>query len=133
MFFRISRATLGLLMIAGCQPSASHQGLCSISPARSSIAWQYVSGAKGIRGRVLALGTLQPISGAMISAPSAQSQVSSDTAGFLQIALGKGHYLVQVRATGYAGVQDTINLPGLDGYDVVAVLAHASPSLLGCS
>jgi hypothetical protein len=41
--------------------------------------------------------------------------------------------VVQVRAVGYASVQDTISLPGLDGFEVIAVLAQPNPGLLGCN
>jgi len=126
-----SRVWLALLVV-GCRPPIAHRQSCVISAARSSLAWQYAPAAAGIRGRVVALASGRPLPGALITVAGSQ-KATSDSAGRFQIALGRGTYVVQVRATGYLSVQDTISLPGLDGFDMVAVLAQPNPGLLGCT
>lgn len=57
----------------------------------------------------------------------------TDSSGRFQLSLPRGVYTVRVRAFGYEEVRDSIAVPGLDGYTVVAVLAHPTPGLIGCS
>lgn len=130
--FRIAGTVVGLSLCLGCQPPVAHQHTCSISTARSTLAWQYLPGAGGIRGRVVDV-EQQPIVGALVNVGPTSRPLAADGAGRFQLALREGRYLVQVRAVGYVAVQDTISLPGLDGFQVLAVLVHANPGLLGCS
>ena len=81
---------------------------------------------------MIALATGRPLPGALIAVLGAQ-RVSCDSTGRFHIALGRGTYIVQVRAVGYLTVQDMISLPGLDGFDVIAVLAQPNPGLVGCT
>jgi hypothetical protein len=129
---RILKALLGSALAISCHPPISHRHSCVISAARSSLAWQYAPAAAGLRGEVVALASGRPLSGAVIRVGAAQ-QVTSDSAGRFRIALDHGTYVVQVRAVGYASVQETISLPGLDGFEVIAVLAQPNPGLLGCT
>lgn len=125
-------AFLGAALAIACRPPIAQTPSCTISGARSSLAWQYAPAGAGIRGQVVALASARPLVGALISVIGAR-QVTSDSAGRFQIALGRGTYVVQVRAAGYVSVQDTIALPGLDGFDIMAVLAQPNPGLLGCT
>lgn len=130
---RIGTAVLALSLVVGCQSLAIHQRGCTVSSARSTLAWEYAPGAGGVRGRVLALGSLQPISGAMINVAPTGQRLVTDSAGRFRIRLAEGRYVLRVRALGYVSVDDTISLPGLDGFEVLAVLARQDPDLVGCS
>lgn len=123
---------ISVALLTSCRPPVSQRASCVISDARSSLAWQYSPAASGIHGRVIALATGRPLPGALIAVLGGQ-RVTSDGVGRFHIALGRGTYVVQVRAVGYLTVQDTISLPGLDGFDVIAVLAQPNPGMVGCT
>lgn len=103
-----------------------------ISPAQSRIAWQYAPDVDGIRGQVVdAAGT--PLANAAIEIDPGGLRAVSDSAGRFQISLPAGTFPVHARAIGYNEANDTISVPGLDGFDVLVVLARPNPGLIGCS
>lgn len=123
----------GLSLSVGCRPATpAPVAACRISSGQSRIAWQYGAGVGGIRGRVLAAATAQPIGGALIRTEPATSRVVTDSMGRFQLALPRGTYVLRVMAIGYDEARDSISLPGLDGFELLAVLARPTPGLIGC-
>lgn len=129
---------IAVLPLPAChrpQPSTPKGSLpsgCAISPAQSRIAWQFATGVGGIRGQVLNTAG-SPIAGAAVEVNLGGLRTISDSTGRFRIPLRSGSFPIRVRAIGYADVHDTISVPGLDGFDVLIVLAHPNPGLIGCS
>lgn len=122
------------LVLLGCHYSPrTAPAACRISAARSSLAWQFAAGATGVQGVVLSAHAAEPLRHADVRVEPGAYHASTDSAGRFQLSLPRGAFLVRIRALGYAEAQDSLALPGLDGFALVAVLAQRTPELLGCS
>lgn len=135
---RVALGCMAALSLAACgyTPSSLRQSpphaSCVISPAQSRIAWQYAPGVGGLRGRVVnAAGT--PLADAVIEIDPGGLRTISDSTGHFRISLPAGTFPVRARAFGYTEANDTISVPGLDGFDAIVVLARPNPGLIGCS
>jgi hypothetical protein len=87
----------------------------------------------GLRGRILAAGSLAPLRDALIDVEPGAIRTFSDTAGYFRIPLSRGTYALRVRLLGYQTAVDSIDAPGVDGFDVTVLLAKPNPGLIGCT
>lgn len=121
-------------LAAACVARATRSpDACRISGGQSAIARQYAPGAGGLRGRVLAAGSLVPLRNALIDVEPGAVRTTSDSAGRFHIPLSRGTYVLRIRLIGYQTAIDTISTPGFDGFDVTAVLVQPNPGLIGCT
>jgi hypothetical protein len=125
---RLVLAVIGLLSLGACHRPEYYIVACDPEPAsRSTIAWQITSAHPGvIRGRILAVGTGEPINpahnvGARLL-PGDSSWHRSGSDGEFQFSGVQGSRQLSVRAFGFMLATVSITVPPDSGIDVLAAL-----------
>lgn len=102
----------------------------SAPPGRSVLGWQRTASARGVSGKVVAPGSLVPISGAAITLTVTPAegrpeirQAFSDAAGGFRIdSILPARYLMAVRRIGYSPARDTVEVKPDSGIVATGIL-----------